>query len=122
MPMRPLALVILAPAAVTLCACSMPANLPVGARTSSSTSPVSPSAVIDLLYDSVEPSRVTIHVGQTVEWKWEEAPTAGNITFAGFASPTMDSGIWSHTFSSAGRYPFRDTLSQLATGVVTVLP
>jgi plastocyanin len=111
-------LFLLAPAtALGLAACGMPANLPLGS-TSSSGAPSAPSAVVHLLYDSIEPGRVTITAGQTVEWKWQEI-SAANITFAQFHSPTMDSGSGSHTFSVPGTYPYRDTLS-LVTGVIVV--
>jgi len=119
---RPLALVLLAPgAALLLAACGTPDNLPLSAGTAASpASSVAPAAVVDLEYDSIEPSHVTIGVGQAVEWKWMEAPEAADVAFSGFSSPTMVSGTWSHTFATAGSYTYRDTLSPIATGVITV--
>lgn len=122
-PMAPRALLPICVAAlggVALAACS-PANLPVSSGTGASPA-TAPAAVVVLDYDSVEPSHVTIRAGQTVEWKWDEAPFPANVTFSRFASATMESGTYFHTFSTPGTYPYRDTLGQNASGVVTVTP
>ena len=34
---------------------------------------------------------VTIHAGQTVEWKWEDAPAEHNVSFGDFVSPVQAS-------------------------------
>jgi len=80
------------------------------------------AAVVLLRYDSVEPSRVTIHAGQTVKWQWQDSQFPSNVTFDTFGSPTMDSGSWSHTFNDPGTYPYRDSLRVEATGVIVVEP
>jgi plastocyanin len=114
-------LFLLAPtAALALSACSASPGLPVGSG-SPSGSAASPSAVVLLRYDSFEPSRVTIHAGQTVRWVWQQT-FAADIAFKGFASATMANGSWSHTFSVPGTYHYSDPLRQEATGVVVVLP
>lgn len=121
---RPLALVLLAPlAALALSACGhTDTNLPVSGASASSSS-ASPAAVIVVQFHSFAPSHVTIRAGQTVQWQWRTVPSPdpGNVTFAGFGSPTLITGTWSHTFSAPGSYPFRNTLSLNATGVVTVV-
>jgi plastocyanin len=123
MPSRALVPTVLATAAVVLAACSSGPGLPVSSGLGSTpSSPARPSAVVLLRYDSFEPAHVTIHAGQAVQWQWQESPIAGNVTFAHFASPTQVSGSWSRQFSVPGTYPFQDTLSTEATGVVTVLP
>lgn len=122
MPYRPLALLVLAPVAgAVLAACSSGGDLPVNTG-ASQPSAGRPAAVVLLQYDSVEPSRVTIHAGQSVKWLWEEAQFPSNVTFDTFASPTQDSGSWSHTFSNPGTYPYRDSLRLEATGVIIVQP
>jgi len=123
MPSRPLALLVLAPVAgIALTACSSGGDVPVntGAVQPSSSGPA--AAVVLLRYDSVEPSRVTIHAGQTVEWKWRDTQFPSNVTFDTFASPTMVLGSWSHTFNGPGTYPYRDSLRVEATGVIVVEP
>ena len=108
---------------LALAACSSTPNIPVGAATSA-TSTARPSAVVRFQYASWAPARVTIHAGQTVEWIWGSTPMAipANVTFADAASPTQESGSWSRTFPTPGTYKYRDTLSQIASGSVTVLP
>ena len=119
-PRALLLIVAAAPAGVALAACS-PDNLPISSGTGASPA-TNPAAVVVLDYDSLEPSHVTIHSGQTIEWKWEEAPFPANVTFSGFASATMENGTYFHTFSTPGTFQYRDTLGQDAAGVVTVTP
>jgi plastocyanin len=78
--------------------------------------------IVHFEYDNFEPSHITIHAGQTVQWQWSTPQLPGNVTFEGFASPTQQTGAWAHTFSSPGTYAYRDTLRQVATGSVTVVP
>lgn len=123
MASRPLALLVLAPvSAVTLAACSSGGGLPVNSGAAESSSSGTPAAVVLLRYDSLEPSHVTIHAGQTVEWKWQEGQFPSNVTFDTFASPTMESGSWSHTFNEPGTYPYRDSLRLEAAGEIVVEP
>ncbi len=123
MPSRPLALLVLAPVAgVALAACSSGGDLPVNTGAVQPSGSGTPAAVVLLRYDSVEPSRVTIHAGQTVEWRWQDPQFPSNVTFDSFASPTMDSGTWSYTFNVPGTYNYRDSLRAEATGVVVVEP
>ncbi|MHB8329695.1 MAG: cupredoxin domain-containing protein [Acidimicrobiales bacterium] len=106
-------------------ACGGGGNLPVNSGASgggSSTSQSPPSAVITIKFVSFEPGKVTIHAGQTVEWKWEDSPLAHNVTFAGFASPLQVTGTYFHTFGEAGTYPYRCTIHASMTGVIKVLP
>jgi plastocyanin len=109
---------------LAMAACSSAPNVPAGQSPAVATSSAHPSVVVGFQFDSFEPSRVTIHAGQTVEWTWGDKPTAipANVTFAGVASPTQVSGTWFRTFSAPGTYTYRDTLSPVANGSVTVLP
>jgi plastocyanin len=98
-----------------------------GSASSSSTSAPTgttqpPAAVVVLKFVSFEPGEVTIHAGQTVEWKWEDAPVVHDVTFAHFASPNQATGTWFHTFPTPGTYPYRCTDHATMTGVVDVLP
>jgi plastocyanin len=106
-----------------LSACSSSYNVPVNtAGNGGETSSQTPAVVVTLKYVSFEPGRVTIHVGQTVEWKWEDAPIAHNVTFAGFASPTQATGTFFHTFDTPGVYPYRCTIHATMVAEVVVLP
>lgn len=109
---------------LALAACSSAPNVPAGQASVVATSSAHPSAEVVFQFGSWAPSRVTIHAGQTVEWRWGDKPTAvpANVTFDDAASPTQVSGTWQRTFPTPGTYPYRDTLSPVASGSVTVLP
>ena len=109
---------------LALAACSSAPNVPVQQAGEVASATAHPAAVVLFQFDSFEPSRVTIHAGQTVEWTWGDKPTAipANVTFDDGASPTQIAGTWYRTFSVPGTYTYRDTLSPLASGSVTVLP
>jgi plastocyanin len=79
-------------------------------------------AVVMLKDVSFEPQLVTIHVGQAVEWIWEDAPVAHNVTFTNFASPTQATGTFIHTFTRPGTFPYRCTIHSDMTGTVAVVP
>lgn len=124
MSAMPLRLRVLA-AAVAACGISLGAcssSSPSASGGSSGGSHPTPSAVVQLKYVSFAPARVTIHAGQTVEWKWNDAPVNHNVTFGSFGSSTKDNGTWFHTFDTPGTYAYRCTIHQTMTGVVVVLP
>ena len=79
-------------------------------------------AVVDLKFISFVPQQVTVHVGQAVEWKFEDDPVAHNVTFTGFASPTEAAGTFFHTFEQPGTFHYRCTIHVNMTGTVVVLP
>ena len=119
----PLAVVAVALSGLVAAACGTGTNLPVNVGATQSANEPAPAAVVLLRYYSFEPSRLTIHAGQTVEWKFDDRTgIPGNVTFDGFASPTQQSGTWSHTFTDPGTYRYRNSLRAEATGVVVVLP
>lgn len=107
---------------LTLAACSQGNDLPVSSGSGASPPVANPGAVVVLRYDSFEPATVSVHAGQTVEWKWQESPFPANVTFADFGSATLETGTYFHTFSTPGTYKYRDSLRQEAVGVVTVVP
>ena len=103
-------------------ACGTGGNEPVNSSSNQSSSGPAPSAVVHLHFVSFEPASVTIHAGQTVEWIWNDAPVAHNVTFADFASPTQATGTFFHTFDTPGDYTYRCTVHATMTAVVHVVP
>ncbi len=97
-------------------ACSSLTSAP---TTSAAHGPV--GAVVKLRFVAFEPQRVTVHVGQAVEWRWEDAPVAHNVTFASFHSPTQTTGTFFHTFTRPGTYPYRCTVHPDMTATVVVV-
>jgi plastocyanin len=117
-----LAVVVLALTGLSAAACGSGGNVPVNAGATQSAGGSAPAAVVLLQYATFAPSRVTIHVGQTVQWKFLQPQFPANVTFDGFASPTQEGGTWSYTFTAPGTYPYRNGLRAAATGVVVVQP
>ncbi len=111
---------IVAALCVPLAACSSSSPSSSGSGTSN-TGPA-PSAVVVLKFVSFAPAKVTIHAGQTVEWKFEDAPVSHNVTFSDFGTPTQTNGNFFHTFDTPGTYHYRCTVHATMTGEVDVLP
>ena len=93
-----------------------------GCGSNTSTPPAPPGVVTVQIHDvAFLPGHITIHVGQTVRWVWDDAPLDHNVTFITFHSPTQSTGTWSHTFTTAGTFPYRCTIHFDMNGVVTVV-
>jgi plastocyanin len=107
---------------LSLGACSSSSPSSSGSSSGSPSTPPRADAVVLLKYVSFVPARVTVHAGQTVEWKWDDAPIDHNVVFPGFGSGTMEKGTYFHTFDRPGTYSYRCTVHQTMTGVVVVLP
>jgi plastocyanin len=108
--------------ALTLAACTGGGNVPydnVGVGGSPPTT--HPAAVVSVHYISFEPGRITIHVGQTVEWRWLDAPIDHDVWFGPFHSPLQATGTWYHTFTTPGTYPYRCTVHHNMVGTVVVV-
>jgi plastocyanin len=119
----PLAVAVVALSGLVTAACGTGTNVPVNVGAVQSANAPAPAAVVLLRYHSFEPSRLTIHAGQTVEWRFEDQTgIPGDVTFQGFASPVQQSGTWSYTFTTPGTYSYENSLRSEARGVVVVLP
>jgi plastocyanin len=69
---------------------------------------------------SFVPTSVTIHAGETVEWKWDDSSVPQNVTFDGFQSATQTTGTYFHTFESPGVFPYTSTVHFEQNGQVVV--
>jgi plastocyanin len=121
---------------VLAAACSEGPDLPLvneAATPAASSGP--PAAMVTLDYASFEPSIVTIHQGQTVEWQWLDAPIPHDVYFDSFVpasggaaqsftahSAILVTGTWSEVFSQAGTYYYGCTIHPDMDGEVIVLP
>jgi plastocyanin len=72
------------------------------------------------------PNNVTIHVNDTVQWVWSMSEANPHSTTSTSVPSLWDSGVetepftFSHTFHSAGSFPFICTVHPFMTGMVTV--
>lgn len=80
------------------------------------------SALVIIKNIAFNPNKVTIKVGQTVAWKFDDGTIAHNVTFANFASNDMTSGYYTHTFTTAGTFAYRCTIHSNMDGTVVVTP
>jgi trimeric autotransporter adhesin len=73
---------------------------------------------------SFSPSSVTIHPGDTVQWNWDDNEHSSTSGMPGAPNGLWDSGIlnhgatFSHTFNSAGSFPYYCTPHGLCCGMV----
>lgn len=113
--MRLLRAVLLVAALVILAAC--------GGSSASAQPPPPNAAVTDIIKNiAFNPYTVTVKVGQTVAWKFDDGTIAHNVTFANFASNDMTSGYYTHTFNTAGTFTYRCTIHSNMDGTVVVTP
>ena len=108
-------------AALSLAACGGSDDGGGGATNDTSDSkPTGPAAATVALKDlKFDPETVTIAVGETVEWVWEEK-VLHNVHGDGVESPNQSEGTFSHTFDEAGSFDYQCTLHSGMTGTVEV--
>lgn len=118
-----LALIAATVALAATTACSSVQNVPVQTASGSSDSPPPGgpvAATVTLVNTSFAPAVVTIHPGQTVEWKWNDGQVPHNVSFDTFHSSTKIAGTYFHTFDTPGVYPYRCTIHINMVGSVVV--
>jgi plastocyanin len=77
------------------------------------------SLVIEVHDNTFAPEVVSAPPGTSVEWHWNGG-NLHNVTGDGFATDALSSGVFRHTFSHTGRYPYRCTLHAHMLGEVDV--
>ena len=65
------------------------------------------------------PEKLTVNVGDTVVWKWQEN-VLHNVVADEFKSENISKGQYSHTFDTAGTYDYRCTIHPGMDGEITV--
>jgi plastocyanin len=70
---------------------------------------------------SFMPGNLSVAKGTTVTWKFED-DAAHNVTAkdSSFMSKDLQSGSYSHRFTTPGRYSYLCTIHQYMTGTITV--
>ena len=96
----------------------------------SATGPAAPTAhqpaavTIDVHKMKFSPGDVTVHVGDTVTWKFSDkvphAVQGIGDSAMGINSPILDNGEWSHSFSVPGAYRYLCPLHPEMRGTVIV--
>lgn len=109
---------------LTTTACSSGSNVPegVGPPAVPPGAHPAPTTVVVMEHYSFAPAVVTIKAGQTIEWSWRDPRVPHNVTFANFHSATKINGVYYHTFTTPGAYPYFCTLHYNMTGEVIVTP
>jgi plastocyanin len=95
--------------AATLAAGAAAALLATGAPADAAKSAKGKTRTVGVASDFYEPGKLTIHVGDTVRWKWHASGLSlHDVTVdtgpESFASPTQAAGSFAHRFKKAGTY------------------
>lgn len=111
--------------AVAVAALAMTTVVACGSSSSSnSSSPPPPNAavVVTLKNIAFNPATVTIKVGQTVAWHFDDGSIVHNVTSStqSWRSSDQDSGYYTHTFTAPGTYPYTCTIHSGMDGKVIV--
>jgi len=130
------ALILVAGSAVTLAACGVGAgnNGGTGADAGctvkgNSTAAVTPAIVSNVVPDPdtvgrFTPNNMTVKVGQSIEWDWQDPNVAHTVTSddgTSFDSCLQNKGYkFVVTFNQAGKIPYHCTIHPLMVGTITV--
>ena len=130
-------LIVVAGSALTLAACGGGGNAGTGGADTgctvkgNSTAAVTPAVVSNVVPDPdtvgrFTPNNITVKVGQSVEWDWQDPNVAHTVTSDD--STTFDSCLQNKgykfvvTFNQAGKIPYHCTIHPLMVGTITVTP
>ena len=64
---------------------------------------------------------MTVPVGGSVEWRWEDGAIPHNVVAKDFGSETQSSGTFTHSFDTAGNFAYVCKIHPTMTGTVTVI-
>jgi plastocyanin len=66
------------------------------------------------------PATLTVGVGATVTWVWQDGAVAHDVKGSGFKSKVTSQGTFAHRFDQPGSYEYRCTLHPNMTGTIEV--
>ena len=130
-------LVIVAGSVLTLAACGTGGGTNAGTGDTgctvkgNSTAAVTPAIVSNVVPDPdtvgrFSPSNMTVKVGQSIEWDWQDPNVAHTVTSddtTSFDSCLQNKGYkFVVTFTQAGKIPYHCTIHPLMVGTITVTP
>jgi plastocyanin len=102
---------------------STPGPTPAGPASPPGSSPASATSVtVNVKNFAFNPQKVTIKVGGTVTWKFDDsAQHTATALDKSFNSPPLNNGqTFQHTFTKAGTYNYMCSIHQFMTGTVIV--
>jgi plastocyanin len=82
--------------------------------------PPNAAVTVDLHNIAFNPRTVTIKAGQTVAWHFDDGSIVHNVTGNGWASSDLDTGYYTHTFTTPGTYNYQCTIHSGMDGTVIV--
>ncbi|MGH2806245.1 MAG: cupredoxin domain-containing protein [Actinomycetota bacterium] len=77
-----------------------------------------PTVVIEDL--AFEPETLTVEVGETVTWVWNDGAIDHDVSGDDFESDVLSEGTFRHRFDKAGTYDYTCTLHPNMTGTIEV--
>lgn len=66
------------------------------------------------------PERLTISVGDTVTWQWDDGSIVHDVKFDDFKSELQNKGTYRHTFREAGTFDYTCTVHPQMDGTIVV--
>lgn len=67
-----------------------------------------------------EPADITVQVDEALIWIWDDDGMAHDVVGDGFRSALLTDGTFSHTFDTAGVFPYVCSIHPTMVGTVTV--
>ena len=118
---------IAAAAVATACSSSSksggaPSSAPAAASSAAGGTTVTGGSTVEIKNFMFSPMSVTVPVGSTVTWKFEDS-TAHNVVAddKSFSSPTLSNGkIYTHAFTTAGTVKYHCSIHPFMTGTIIV--
>lgn len=67
-----------------------------------------------------QPAELTVDVGDTVTWRWQDGNVVHDVKFDDFRSKLQSKGTYTHTFDAAGTYDYTCSVHPQMDGTIIV--